>query len=171
MNKSSARLKYNVNIQLGLINIGYHNYVSAIIQNMTAEGIILRKGTTVAQILPIKCKIPILKHDWPTTYSTRGGFESTGQNFQNTNINNITQQAVQFKTEEIIKDEEKFLKIVDYLGPQKITINNLEGKQTMPEYTLKKGIVCKTFKETDSQEPRLAIYIPTFLLILSRAHI
>jgi hypothetical protein len=54
---------------------------------------------------------------------------------------------------------------VDYLGPQKITINNLEGKQTMPEYTLKKGIVCKTFKETDSQEPRLAIYIPTFLLI------
>ena len=32
INKSSARLKYEVNVQLGLIDIGYHNYVAAVIQ-------------------------------------------------------------------------------------------------------------------------------------------
>jgi hypothetical protein len=30
---------------------------------------------------------------------------------------------------------------------------------------MKKGIVCKIFKETESQEPRQVIYIPTSLLI------
>ncbi len=30
LNKSSARLKYEVNIQLGLLDIGYHNYVAAV---------------------------------------------------------------------------------------------------------------------------------------------
>ncbi len=37
INKSSARLKYEVNVQLGLIDIGYHNYVAAVIQNMTEK--------------------------------------------------------------------------------------------------------------------------------------
>ncbi|MFN9983098.1 MAG: dCTP deaminase domain-containing protein, partial [bacterium] len=57
LNKSSARLKYEVNIKLGLIDIGYHNYVAAVIQNMTDREIILRKGTAVAQLLLIKAKI------------------------------------------------------------------------------------------------------------------
>ena len=30
---------------------------------------------------------------------------------------------------------------------------------------MKKGVVCKIFKETESQEPRQVIYIPTLLLI------
>jgi hypothetical protein len=42
---------------------------------------------------------------------------------------------------------------------------NLVGKNTLPAYTMKKGIVCKIFKETESQEPRQVIYIPTTLLI------
>jgi dUTPase len=58
INKSSARLKYEVNVQLGLIDIGYHNYVAAVIQNMTEKEIILKKGTAVAQLLLIKAKIP-----------------------------------------------------------------------------------------------------------------
>ncbi len=41
---------------------------------------------------------------------------------------------------------------------------NLVGKNTLPAYTMKKGIVCKIFKETESQEPRQVIYIPTSLL-------
>jgi hypothetical protein len=213
-----------------------------------------------------------LKTAGQKTYSTRGGFGSTGQHFQNTNIINLTQQRIQFKTEEIIKDKNQFLKIEEYLGPRKITIKNINirllstpinrahqtfelqkfentlikkasplllsriptiqlshlhqeqeliqekpstrkltepnitekeiltllaadlsinkqltidgfqyfqnmdpiikaikenlvGKHTMPAYSLKKGKVCKICTETDSQEPRLAIYIPTFLLI------
>ncbi|MFN9954568.1 MAG: hypothetical protein ACK55I_15845, partial [bacterium] len=35
---------------------------------------------------------------------------------------------------------------------------NLVGKNTLPAYTMKKGIVCKIFKETESQEPRQVIY-------------
>jgi hypothetical protein len=42
---------------------------------------------------------------------------------------------------------------------------NLVGKNTLPAYIMKKGIVCKIFKETESQEPRQVIYIPTSLLI------
>ena len=45
-------------MQLGLIDIGYHNYVAAVIQNMTEKEIILKKGTAVAQLLLTKAKIP-----------------------------------------------------------------------------------------------------------------
>ncbi|MEI7489024.1 MAG: reverse transcriptase domain-containing protein, partial [Chryseobacterium sp.] len=41
MNKSSARPKYNVHVQLGLIDIGYHDYVATIIQNMSDQPITL----------------------------------------------------------------------------------------------------------------------------------
>ncbi|MFN9959369.1 MAG: hypothetical protein ACK55I_40275, partial [bacterium] len=57
--------------------------------------------------------------------STRGGFGSTGQNFKKTTTNNIIQDTVQLLSEEIMKDENEFLKIEDYLGPRKICINSL----------------------------------------------
>jgi dUTPase len=82
MNKSSARTKYKVNIQLGLIDIGYHDFVIAVIQNMTDEPIMLDKGTAVAQLLLLPSKIPSFAHHWPISNSTRGGFGSTGQNFE-----------------------------------------------------------------------------------------
>jgi hypothetical protein len=219
-------------------------------------------------LLLIKAKIPQFINEWPETQSTRGGFGSTGQYFEKTTTNNITQNSVQFLSEEIMKDENEFLKIEDYLGPRKIGINslainlistpidrahqtfelqefenallekispalqsklptiqlsqsklenqdkeeetqptetkqtepniteqevsallaadlsmnrkltvesfqyfqnmdpvistikeNLVGKNTLPAYTMKKGIVCKIFKETESQEPRQVIYI------------
>ncbi|MFN9907469.1 MAG: hypothetical protein ACK56F_15330, partial [bacterium] len=84
-------------MQLGLIDIGYHNYVAAVIQNMTEKEIILTKGTAVAQLLLIKAKIPKFTNEWPETNSTRGGFGSTGQNFEKTIANNNTvQDSVQF---------------------------------------------------------------------------
>ncbi len=92
---------------------------------MTEKEIILKKGTAVAQLLLIKAKIPQFIDEWPQTNSTRGGFGSTGQNFENTTTNNITQNSVQFLSEEIMKDENEFLKIEDYLGPRKIGINSL----------------------------------------------
>ncbi len=118
MNKSSARTKYNVNVQLGLIDIGYHDFVIAVIQNMTDEPIMLDKGTAVAQLLLLPSKIPTFAHHWPISNSTRGGFGSTGQNFEKTSTKNITQNSVQFLSEEIMKDENEFLKIEDYLGPR-----------------------------------------------------
>ncbi|MFN9939794.1 MAG: hypothetical protein ACK56I_10010 [bacterium] len=61
-------------VNLGLIDIGYHNYVAAVIQNMTEKEIILKKGTAVAQLLLIKAKIPQFINEWPETQSTRFGF-------------------------------------------------------------------------------------------------
>ncbi len=92
---------------------------------MTEKEIILKKGTAVAQLLLIKAKIPQFINEWPETQSTRGGFGSTGQNFEKTTTNNIIQNSVQFLSEEIMKDENDFLKIEDYLGPRKICINSL----------------------------------------------
>ncbi len=97
-------------MQLGLVDIGYHNYVAAVIQNMTEKEIILKKGTAVAQLLLIKAKIPQFINEWPETHSTRGGFGSTGQNFEKTTTNNIIQNTVQFLSEEIMKDENNSLK-------------------------------------------------------------
>ncbi len=72
---------------------------------MTEKEIILRKGTAVAQLLLIKAKILQFINEWPETHSTRGGFGSTGQNFEKTITNNIIQDTVQFLSEEIMKDE------------------------------------------------------------------
>ena len=92
---------------------------------MTEKEIILKKGTAVAQLLLIKANIPQFINEWPETQSIRGGFGSTGQNFEHTTTNNIVQDSVQFLSEEIMKDENEFLKIEDYLGPRKIGINSL----------------------------------------------
>ncbi len=52
----------------------------------------------------VKAKIPQFTNEWPATHSTRGGFGSTGQNFEKTTTNNITQHSVQFLSEEIMKN-------------------------------------------------------------------
>ena len=62
---------------------------------MTEKELILKKGTAVAQLLLIKAKIPQFINEWPETHSTRGGFGSTGQNFEKTITNNIVQDSVQ----------------------------------------------------------------------------
>ena len=54
MNKSAARIKYNMQIQLGLIDIGYSDYVQTIIQNMTNNPITITAGTALTQLLLIK---------------------------------------------------------------------------------------------------------------------
>ena len=82
MNKSSARIKYNMQIQLGLIDIGYSDYVQTIIQNMTNNPITITAGTALTQLLLIKNKIPTYTQEWPHNKPSRGSFGSTGQNFQ-----------------------------------------------------------------------------------------
>jgi deoxycytidine triphosphate deaminase len=57
MNKSSARTVFNINVQLGLIDVGYHDYVIAVLQNMSEEPNILYAGTAVAQLLLLPAKI------------------------------------------------------------------------------------------------------------------
>ena len=71
MNKSSARIKYNMQIQLGLIDIGYSDYVQTIIQNMTNNPVTITAGTALTQLLLIKNKIPTYTQEWPHKKSSR----------------------------------------------------------------------------------------------------
>jgi dUTPase len=82
MNKSSARTKYNVQVQLGLIDVDYHDYIIAVIQNMTNNPLTLPQGIAVTQLLIIPNQIPKFELTWPKTTSLRKGFGSTGQNFE-----------------------------------------------------------------------------------------
>jgi dUTPase len=82
MNKSSARTKFYVQVQIGLIDVNYHDYIIIVIQNMTNQPLMLPKGIAVAQLLIIPNLIPKFEMKWPATTSTRGGFGSTGHNFE-----------------------------------------------------------------------------------------
>jgi dUTP pyrophosphatase len=85
MNKSSARVKYFVNVQLGLIDVGYHDYVIAVIQNMTDKHMTLAQGIAVAQLLILPSIIPKFDNIWPLSHSNRGGFGSTDHTFEKIN--------------------------------------------------------------------------------------
>ena len=142
MNKSSARTKYGVNVQLGLIDVGYHGYVIAAIQNMSDYPIRLERGTAVAQLLIIPSQIPTFEDSWPLSTSTRGSFGSTGQSFKekastastnySTLVNELeilpsrhgTQNAVPFRIE---KREQScpLAEIEDRLNPAVISLNGM----------------------------------------------
>ncbi len=82
LNKSSARTQFNVNVQLGLIDVSYNDYLMVVIQNMASTPNILESGIAVAQLLIIPSQIPRFERNWPPPTSSRGGFGSTGQNFE-----------------------------------------------------------------------------------------
>jgi dUTP pyrophosphatase len=81
MNKSSARVKYGVHVYLGLIDIGFHNYMQTVLQNVTKHPIVLQAGTAVAQLLVIRSEIPKFELGWDDLESRDGSFGSTGQKF------------------------------------------------------------------------------------------
>jgi dUTPase len=146
LNKSSARTKYNVNIQLGLIDIGYHDYVIAVIQNMTNKHLTLMPGIAVAQLLILPAKIPKFENDWPLTNSDRGSFGSTGQNFQRINstnycnlINHIDEiplqtkegiDSIPFQIHQDISTDNPVLKLESQLNPTCIHVNNIKIRLT-----------------------------------------
>jgi dUTPase len=81
LNKSSAITKFNVQVYCGLIDIGYTNELQTVIQNMSNEVCILPAGTALVQLLVIPSPIPTFSLCENITYSERGSFGSTGQNF------------------------------------------------------------------------------------------
>jgi dUTPase len=59
LNKSSARIKFNVSVTLGLIDVGFQNNVCMVVQNMSDKPLTLYAGTALAQLYVLKSKIPI----------------------------------------------------------------------------------------------------------------
>jgi dUTPase len=91
MNKSSARVKYNVQVQLGLIDVGFSDYLQIVVQNMSSEIIQINAGIAIAQLLLIKNKIPVFINEWSPIENVRGSFGSTGQSFQLIQKNNFNE--------------------------------------------------------------------------------
>jgi hypothetical protein len=140
MNKSSARLKYNVQIQLGLIDVGYSDTVQAVIQNMLNEKLILEAGLAVAQLLLLPAPIPEFTSDWEEPLTQRGGFGSTGQEFQKVpstkptseNLQNSIPTSISFAALEATTVTHPLLKLEDTLNPSFLTINNIQVNLTGP---------------------------------------
>jgi len=82
INRSSARVKHGIHVQLGLIDIGFTDYLQVVIQNLNTEEVKLSEGMAVAQLLVMPSNIPELSTDWTETEPSRGSFGSTGQTFQ-----------------------------------------------------------------------------------------
>jgi dUTPase len=79
MNKSSAKVKFKINIITGLIDVNYRNYLQVVIENFNDFSIQLNAGTAVAQVILLPCPTPkILEGEVPNE-SQRGSFGSTGQ--------------------------------------------------------------------------------------------
>ena len=140
LNKSSARTKYHVNVQLGLIDIGYHDFIVAVIQNMTPNPLTLERGIAVAQLLLLPSKIPTFCDKWPLSNSKRGSFGSTGQTFsENTNTNYLVtlseieseqdkqhrHETVQFSTVHQRAPVSPLHAIENELNPTVVTVDNI----------------------------------------------
>ena len=125
MNKSSARIKYNVQVQLGLIDVGYSDFVQMVVQNMTENDIILQAGTAVAQLLLLKAKIPKFSPDWQEPEIHRGGFGSTGHTFEKTDQKENSLNYIQFYAENL-KTEHPLLSMEDQLKPKFFHIDQIQ---------------------------------------------
>jgi dUTPase len=120
MGKSSARVKYYIQVYLGLIDVGYRDYLQVVIQNMSMEKVVLGKGIAICQFLLIKSKIPSFELGWEELEDRGGSFGSTGQNFEK-----IPSESENFLVEE---NRNYFLEIqstLDSLDPQNINVGDL----------------------------------------------
>ena len=120
INKSSARVKYGVHVFLGLIDIGFHNYMQVVIQNVSDKKITLPTGTAVCQLLVLKCKIPKFELAWEDLESRDGSFGSTGQNFERVNTNHCS-----IKIFRSPKFENLVSSAMDLIDPHTFSINNI----------------------------------------------
>ena len=89
INKSSARIKYNIHVTIGLIDNNFKGYIACVIQNLAEEKIIINAGIALSQLLIIESKIPKFIEKWEDTDETRGSFGSTGNNFEKVNSENM----------------------------------------------------------------------------------
>jgi dUTPase len=122
--KTSTRTKHNISIQLGLIDVGYHNYVTIVIQNISENPTLLEKGTAVAQLILTKARIPSLPDITQETLSTSDAFNSRVQEFRNKQDSDSSEiQPEVFTAKEIMSDVHHMLEIEDRLGPTQISVN------------------------------------------------
>jgi transposase InsO family protein len=121
MNKSSALIKYKITVVLGLIDVGYTNFIQVVIQNTTDGPLTLQKGTAVCQLLIMQSEIPNLKNFWPELkQKSRGAFGSTGQNFETTKSKTLEVDLVR-----IDLPDDALFRAYDKLNNNTFRIDNL----------------------------------------------
>ncbi len=121
-------------MQLGLIDVGYSDTVQAVIQNMLNKELILEAGLAVAQLLLLPAPIPEFTSDWIEPVTQRGGFGTTGQEFQRVNttieqtsgnLQESTPTSISFTILEETTAIHPLLKLEETLNPSFLTINNI----------------------------------------------
>jgi len=113
-----------VNVQLGLINVGFNDYVQAVVQNMSQEIITLRQGTAVAQLLLIKAKLPTFVDNQASKDFQPDSFGSTSKEFQNTLKDSYSlAKGEPFTAHETDLVFQPLFDVEDRLGPNKISVN------------------------------------------------
>ena len=121
MNKSSARVKYGVHVFLGLIDVGYHNFLQTVIQNVSGKEITLPAGIAVAQLLVFESRIPKFELGWDELESRNGSFGSTGNDFEKLNpATDLATNMIQLE-----KYQTFFKGAIDILNPYSFKIGNM----------------------------------------------
>ena len=121
MNKSSARVKYGVHVFLGLIDVGYHNFLQTVIQNVSGREITLPAGIAVAQLLVFESRIPKFELGWDELESRNGSFGSTGNDFEKLNpATDLATNMIQLE-----KYQTFFKGAIDILNPYSFKIDNM----------------------------------------------
>lgn len=121
MNKSSARVKYGVHVFLGLIDVGFHNFLQMVIQNVTDKKVTLPAGTAVSQLLVIKSRIPKFELGWEELESRNGSFGSTGQNFEKV----VAANQCHVIKETLDSTAVSTVRALDVLNPYNFSMENL----------------------------------------------
>ena len=123
INKSSARVKFGIHVFLGLIDIGFHDYMQMVIQNVSDEKVVLPAGIAVCQLLVIKSKIPKFEIGWEDLESRNGSFGSTGNNFEQVQANLC---RVEHENVHLVRNN--VLGAIDLIDPREINLGNINLK-------------------------------------------
>ena len=108
---------------LGLIDIGFHDYMQTVIQNVTDEKVVLPAGIAVCQLLVIKSKIPKFEIGWEDLKSRNGSFGSTGNNFEQVQANLC---RVEHENVHLVRNN--VLGAIDLIDPREVNLGNISLK-------------------------------------------
>ncbi|MFM8446308.1 MAG: hypothetical protein ACKN9Z_03015, partial [Actinomycetota bacterium] len=115
--KRTARDRYGIQIYLGLIDIGFKDFLQVVVQNMTMEEVFISEGVAI-------CKLTLLKTEYPKMVETGPDLIDRDWCVQA----NQTRQSVPFELKEEKNQLLALREVVDTLDPKSFTVGFTEVK-------------------------------------------
>lgn len=120
LKKDSAGLKY-VHVNLGLLDIGLHNYTQAVLQNVADEHVFLRANTPIAQLLVLKGKIPEFEIGWKELKERESSLKSADTSSDEI----IRADHCKVIVQKLSKLESVANSAIDLVNPCSVTLSNM----------------------------------------------